>query len=418
VFESTIFDALERPLSSVGLDVTRALARMRPHKHVVCVDFALDVEDFARAGRCKAELLPGLPAYQNAYWSEDGKTLLPYVRQGWRAIAWEGSVLEVLTLTWGVESPDTVHWVISDSPEVAQKFIRAVWSFDDLASKRVLVFEQGSFNKSAQLGRSIAAGRFEDLVLPAMLERDLRSDTRRFFERRAFYEEHRLPWKRGLLLVGPPGNGKTQTIRALLNELGKPVLYVRSFEAKCDRREANIRTVFQRARKMAPMVLVLEDIDCLIDETSRSALLNELDGLAVNDGLLTLATTNHPEKLDRSIVDRPSRFDRKLHFPLPGETDRRRYLEKWNAAQKPALQLTQPGLARLVERTKGFTFAYLKELMLSSALRWADEGTGSMDAVAEAVLKVLSGEMASSAVLLGPLDKKTASIGFAEATRS
>src|SRR5581483_4863014 len=245
-----------------------------------------------------------------------------------------------------------------------------------------------------------AAGRFDDLVLPEDLERDLRSDARRFFERRAFYEEHRLPWKRGLLLVGPPGNGKTQTIRALLNELGKPVLYVRSFESKCDRIEANIRTVFQRARKMAPMVLVLEDIDCLIDPASRSAFLNELDGLTVNDGLLTLATTNHPEKLDRSIVDRPSRFDRKLHFPLPGEADRRRYLEKWNAAQKPDLRLTAAGLTRFVERTKGFTFAYLKELMLSAALRWADEGTaGSMDAVADAVLKVLAGEMASSAVL-------------------
>jgi len=49
----------------------------------------------------------------------------------------------------------------------------------------------------------------------------------------------------------------------------------------------------------------------------RSLFLNELDGFAQNAVLLTIATTNHPHKLDRSILDRPSRFDRKFHFPLP-----------------------------------------------------------------------------------------------------
>lgn len=416
VFETTLFEALDRPLSAIGFDVTRALARMRPHKAIVCVDFYVDLDDFQRAGHCRVEPLGNLPQFANAYWNEDGKRLEPRIRQGWQKVRWQSHDLEVVTVTWGLECPDTSFWVVGDTRDVVEQFLRAVTEFDDLASQRVLVFEQGRFRKSTALGESVCSGSFDDLVLGGTLMEDLRRDARRFFERRDFYASHRLPWKRGLLLVGPPGNGKTQTIRALLNELGRPGLYVKSFRNRGEDADQNIRTVFARARKLAPVVLVLEDLDCLIDETSRSTFLNELDGLGQNEGLLTLATTNHPEKLDRSILDRPSRFDRKFHFPLPREPERRRYLEKWNASQPPAMRLSDEGLARLAQRAKGFTFAYLKELMLSASLRWADEGVpGTMDAVAEVVLTTLDAEMASAAVLLGPVEAKR-SIGFAEAS--
>jgi hypothetical protein len=80
------------------------------------------------------------------------------------------------------------------------------------------------------------------------------------------------------------------------------------------------------------------------------------------------------------------------------------------------MRLSDEGLARLAQRAKGFTFAYLKELMLSASLRWADDGVpGAMDAVAKTVLETLDAEMASAAVLLGPVEAKR-SIGFAEAS--
>ena len=418
MFESTIFDALDRPLSAIGVEVMRSLARMRPHKAIVCVDCCFEVEDFSRVGRCTLEALPGLPLYAHSYWGDDQKRMQSVVRQGWQRVAWQEHTLEVLTLTWGLESPDTYFWVIAETHDVAAAFIQAVRAFDELASSRVLVFERGHFKKSALLGESVAGGSFDELVLQGTLAQDIRADARRFFERRAFYEEHRLPWKRGLLLVGPPGNGKTQTIRALLNELGRPVLCVRSFSSRGEDAEDNIRTVFARARKMAPMVMVLEDVDSLVNDASRSAFLNELDGLAQNSGLLTLATTNHPERLDRSILDRPSRFDRKFHFPLPGEPERRRYLERWSGAQPVGMRLSEKCISTLVARSKGFTFAYLKELMLSASLRWADDPKpGAMDALATALLQTLDDEMASAALLLGPLDTRR-SIGFAEALKN
>jgi transitional endoplasmic reticulum ATPase len=74
---------------------------------------------------------------------------------------------------------------------------------------------------------------------------------------------------------------------------------------------SGIRAVFERARREAPCLLVLEDLDSLITDRNRSFFLNELDGLEGNDGLFLIGSTNHPERLDGSLSNRPSRFDRK-----------------------------------------------------------------------------------------------------------
>lgn len=70
--------------------------------------------------------------------------------------------------------------------------------------------------------------------------------------------------------------------------------------------------VFNKARQLAPCVIILEDLDSLINDRNRSFFLNQLDGLEGNDGLLIIGTTNHFERLDPGLSTRPSRFDRKL----------------------------------------------------------------------------------------------------------
>lgn len=75
--------------------------------------------------------------------------------------------------------------------------------------------------------------------------------------------------------------------------------------------EMAMATVFNHARKNAPCVVVMEDLDSLINDQNRSFFLNQLDGIEGNDGLLVIATTNHFERLDAGLKNRPSRFDRK-----------------------------------------------------------------------------------------------------------
>ena len=88
-------------------------------------------------------------------------------------------------------------------------------------------------------------------------------------------------------------------------------LYVKSFRS-WKGEEGAMTDVFEKARQTAPCVVILEDLDSLINSSNRSFFLNQLDGLESNDGMLIIGTTNHLSKIDSSLTNRPSRFDRKL----------------------------------------------------------------------------------------------------------
>jgi AAA+ superfamily predicted ATPase len=129
---------------------------------------------------------------------------------------------------------------------------------------------------------------------------------------------------------------------------------------------------------------------------NRSFFLNELDGFASNIGVVTLATTNHPERLDPAILDRPSRFDRKYPFDLPAPAERSAYIVMWNESLKPVLRLSEEGVAKISEVTEGFSFAYLKELFLSSKMRWiAQAQQGTMEQVMAEQVEKLHEQMMS-----------------------
>jgi ATP-dependent 26S proteasome regulatory subunit len=125
----------------------------------------------------------------------------------------------------------------------------------------------------------------------------------------------------------------------------------------------------------------------MIHDGNRSIFLNQLDGLGSASGLLTVATTNHAEKLDPAIVERPSRFDRKYHFLLPGPSERTAYLRQWNLKLSAEMRIDDQALDRLVAATDAFSFAYLKELYLSAMLRWmgARNAGGMADALTSQV---------------------------------
>jgi AAA+ superfamily predicted ATPase len=188
------------------------------------------------------------------------------------------------------------------------------------------------------------------------------------------------PGKEAYSCWAPPGNGKTHTIKALIHQLGKPCLYVKSFRARYSTDHQNIHRVFLRARQTTPCLLIMEDLDSLVNNNNRAFFLNELDGFAANTGVMIIATTNHPEKLDTAILDRPSRFDRKYTFALPAPEERTAYLAHWNPTLAEEMRLTAAGLTEIVVLTEGFSFAYLKELLVSAMMQWiATPQAGCMD---------------------------------------
>jgi len=164
---------------------------------------------------------------------------------------------------------------------------------------------------------------------------------------------------------------------------------VRSFDS-----HEELAEVFNRARMIPPCVVVFEDLDSIVTKENRSFFLNELDGFRSNTGVVVLATTNHPEQLDTAILERPSRFDRKYYFQLPAETERRAYIEKWNQGLQPDMRMSKAVAARLVDKTKDFSFAYLKELVVASMMQWISSSEPrSMDEILLAQAEALRGQM-------------------------
>ena len=138
----------------------------------------------------------------------------------------------------------------------------------------------------------------------------------------------------------------------------------------------DIGRVFSLARQFSPALLIFEDIDSMIRKDARSYFFNEMDGLASNDGLLFIATTNHLDELDPGLKNRPSRFDRKYLFPNPSEAERETYSEQWRQKIKRSkagknLKFPEALNAKIAHITKDFSFAYLKEAFTTTLMALA-----------------------------------------------
>ncbi|KAG9104194.1 hypothetical protein FRC06_004619 [Ceratobasidium sp. 370] len=210
------------------------------------------------------------------------------------------------------------------------------------------------------------------MILSPDFKQEIQSDVNNFFASEAIYHELAVPWKRGVIFLGPPGNGKTISIKALMKSTKHPALYVKSFKSWMGE-EGSMKEVFGRARREAPCLLILEDLDALINDQNRSFFLNEIDGLENNDGLFILGTTNHFERLDPGLSDRPSRFDRKYTFSAPNRDERIQYAQYWQRKLKNNKDITFPDslVEKVADQTAGFSFAYLKEAFVATLVSLA-----------------------------------------------
>jgi len=395
-----IGDALQFPPTAIGYNLSQRLAALWPDKALLeGLDGSFDVEGYARAGHCALAESRAPHSQRLAHYFGVDHRPLYRAKQTLFDITWQDEPLHVLIMHWNDGMGPSYHFCIAaDSQRVAEDFLMAVCAWNQEVRDEVLVFDSGHWHKDSELFAAIKGATLDNLVLQGSLKSDIYDDLNAFFSARDTYEEYGVPWKRGVLLVGPPGNGKTHAVKALVNALGQPCLYVKSFRSQGPD-EFSIRAVFDRARMTTPCILVLEDLDSLVTPGNRSFFLNELDGFAGNTGILTLATTNHPERLDPAIVDRPSRFDRKYPFDLPAVEERRAYIIQWNGSLQPALRLSDSAIAVIAARTDDFSFAYLKELFISSMMRWISTRRhehGAMDEVMGGQVDVLRAQMVSA----------------------
>ncbi|MEK6536710.1 MAG: ATP-binding protein [Actinomycetota bacterium] len=230
----------------------------------------------------------------------------------------------------------------------------------------VFVLNGGGFIRLPKLG-------WDDLILPGDMGAEIRRNVESFLRARDHYRKLRLPFRRGLLFVGPPGGGKSTAAKIIMaNVKARPLLLSLRDEIK----DSTIESAFREAASLPPAILLIEDLDKLTSSknVAMSYLLNLLDGLETHEGFLLIATSNEPEKIDRALLHRPSRFDRVFHFGLPGTDERRRLL-----ALRGQGRFLDQALAEAAEATAGLTLAYVQEVVVSAMLSALHEGREPQD---------------------------------------
>lgn len=223
--------------------------------------------------------------------------------------------------------------------------------------------------------------RREMLVLPPgvleMVEHHVVGITRRREELLAAGQH----LKRGILLHGPPGTGKTHTVRYLLGRLQDVTVVVLSGDAL-----GAIGPACSIARALQPSVVVVEDVDLIAEQRGMHPgqhpllfrLLNEMDGLGDDVDVAFVLSTNRADLLEPALAARPGRVDQAVEISLPDPIGRRRLIELY----KGNMNLEAADLSAVIERTEGVTASFLKELLRRVALLAAEGVDGVDDAQA------------------------------------
>jgi cell division protease FtsH len=213
----------------------------------------------------------------------------------------------------------------------------------------------------------------DELILPEKLMDRIERHTVAFTRHAEKLLAAKRHLKRGLLFYGPPGTGKTLSAMYLISQMHGRTVLLLTGGAMC-----SIETVSQFARMLAPSTIVLEDVDLIGTERPSQTvganallfeLLNQMDGLADDEDILFILTTNRPEILEPALAARPGRIDQAIEFPPPDAECRRRLFELYGRG----LQFEVGNWDTLIERTAGASGAFIRELLRKSAVFAAEE---------------------------------------------
>ena len=276
----------------------------------------------------------------------------------------------------------------------------------------------GAGSRTANFGRSRARLyttskiKFAD-VAGADEEKEEMSELVSFLKDPSRYSNMGARIPKGVLMVGPPGTGKTHLAKAVAGEAGVPFFSISGsdfVEMYVGVGASRVRDLFEQAKKNAPCIIFIDEIDAVgrhrgaglggghdEREQTLNQLLVEMDGFVGNEGVIVIAATNRPDILDPALT-RPGRFDRKITVTIPTLKAREEVL-KVHAKNKPLDD--EVSLLEVAKITPGFTPADLENLLNEAALLAARECSGKilMRHLKEATFRVIVGPEKKSHVM-------------------
>lgn len=197
--------------------------------------------------------------------------------------------------------------------------------------------------------------RFTDATSDLVIE-----EIEAFWDLEEKFRESDIPYKRGMILYGPPGSGKTCTLRIAIENLTKRGGIVIDFGDTYMFKEGY--EILRDIHDDMPLIVLMEDLDAILRRNSESEVMNVLDGVYDIDRTVFLATTNYPEQLGSRIMNRPSRFDKKIFIGMPSEEAREQYIRSKLIDEDDAT------VKQWVKDTNGMSIAHLKELYVANKI--------------------------------------------------
>lgn len=214
----------------------------------------------------------------------------------------------------------------------------------------------------------IANVSWKDIILDAKTISVVRTNISEIFEYGDYLRANNLSFKRGVILSGPPGTGKTMLAKVISKEVAGTVIYALPSHLE---RSSDISRVCEMAKDLSPCILIIEDIDWIAENRDESVnagaviqLMNYLDGLQEFTDVVTIATTNNVEKIEEAIKNRPGRFDRVINIPIPDDDCRLRMLQQFIGN----FRIENIDFARIVKITKKLSGAHMKDLVRTAAM--------------------------------------------------
>ena len=332
-----------------------------------------------------------------------GKGAIEYDWQGDISLKWRGARIHLRRL-WAPREGPTAHeltFIATTDLAALESFWKEGLRF--CKQRRHTFIRKINVINGPDLPRP--KQRWTDVVLPDGMKAQIRDNFEAFLKARKAYKELGLPYRRGFLFIGPPGNGKTLVSKVIASEYRVNMV---TLLIKSNLDERTMDQAFSTAVHNAPCVLLLEDLDKMVDsrQVSLAYLLNTLDGLSCPEGIIVIATTNNPGRLDPALLHRPSRFDRVWEFKLPGFAERLALLKLKNRAG-----FSDAAIERAAKASQGFSMAYVQEALTSAMLAALHAKVKAVDAhldTAVAQLKVQIKEASSGSAAVG----SPQSIGF------
>lgn len=218
---------------------------------------------------------------------------------------------------------------------------------------------------------------WDSIILGTDIKREIRANTLDFLKKTRLWAKLGIPSKRGILLAGEPGTGKTIICKALMAEAKDMTCIITSAYALSD--DDYITELYELAQDLAPCLVFIEDID-LIGQNREEfgyqkgpamlSLLAVLDGIEEKKEIVTIATTNCLETLDKALSQRPSRFDRVIKLTRPGTEQRRELIDR--LCDK--IPLDKPTRDYITAHSEGYTPAQLQEIIFSLAIEHGESG--------------------------------------------